>query len=610
MINGGSGADVLTNNDDGIFATLFGGLDNDNISNGGASSLVDGGDGNDEIENTGDFATVNGGLGNDTIRNDGVSAVINGGGGSNFINLQKGDYVFVNVTEGDDTINVDASSIDNFSVSGFSTGDVITFDDADITGLTTVDSGLVVQIGDDNVTIGGLSLYTIGNVWQPISGSNAIDYVAQTVAGALSSDDGKQLTFGVGSESNIFHIYGLSTETGLTTDDTLQVVTVTADALSGITNDVTIIGSNYTFSLSGISTAQYTASGWYSAENDNTASLIGAWNTAGFSLSGDSTVIEFTSADGISDPRVVLSGISSTIGMAYDTATITVAETNFAGASVSIISNREGITFSLSGTFNANNIFYGGDALNDSIFAADSASGITIDGLGGNDFIGGGLSTAVWLNGGSGADTFSFGGGNDTIADYHHSDSDKVRFGTFTIDDIIRVDKGGNYTKLDFGAYVGASATDTLTFMGISVADTVNVDNTDWKFYGESNAILTGDLTGGIFLNNVSYTGSWTAAVNVLLLGLACCLLYREKGIWTAAGFRWGWSVVNVFLSGFGGGDVAVYRLYGVSEELLTGGDAGPANGLWTALMLAIVVGALLIRGKRVKTPGKATDEN
>ncbi len=112
------------------------------------------------------------------------------------------------------------------------------------------------------------------------------------------------------------------------------------------------------------------------------------------------------------------------------------------------------------------------------------------------------------------------------------------------------------------------------------------------------------------FLINVSYTGSWTAAVNVLLLGLACCLLYREKGIWTAAGFRWGWSVVNVFLSGFGGGDVAVYRLYGVSEDLLTGGDAGPANGLWTALMLAIVVGALLIRGKRVKTPGKATDEN
>ncbi|MBE8952730.1 MAG: hypothetical protein SR1Q7_06260, partial [Quinella sp. 1Q7] len=632
-IDGGLGDDIIDNY--GVSAVINGGLGNDNISNDGASSLVDGGDGADEIENTGDFATVNGGLGNDTIRNDGVSAVINGGGGSNFINLQKGDYVFVNVTEGDDTINVDATSIDNFSVSGFSTGDVITFDDADITGLTTVDSGLVVTIGDDNVTIGGLSLYTIGNVWQPISGSNAIDYVAQTVAGALSSDDGKQLTFGVGSESNIFHIYGLSTETGLTTDDTLKVVTVTADALSGVTNDVTIIGSNYTFSLSGISTAQYTASGWYSAENDNTASLIGAWNTAGFSLSGDSTVIEFTSADGISDPRVVLSGISSTLGMAYDTSTITVVQSNFAGTSVSIISNREGFTFSLSGTFNANNIFYGGDALNDSIFAADSAKGITIDGLGGNDFIGGGLSTAVWLNGGSGADTFSFGGGNDTIADYHHSDSevDKVSFGDgFTIDDIIAVSKFDGNTKLDFNTSGGSTATDTLTFMGISVADTVSVtDSGDWKFYGESNAILTGDGFGGIFLDSVDNFTFGASGLDTNYSDLNSVTL-KAGGFVTAAGLSEGSVTMKavgindaIFEGGMSSSDYFFYaggsmtiRSYKEDPDYITigkgfsitgqscpmGDDAVPNVTLWTANSDG-VKGTILLEGVTNDNPHK-----
>ena len=84
--------------------------------------------------------------------------------------------------------------------------------------------------------------------------------------------------------------------------------------------------------------------------------------------------------------------------------------------------------------------------------------------------------------------------------------------------------------------------------------------------------------------------------VNALLLGLAGCLLYDRYGFWTSVGFRWSWGFANAFLLGFGGGDAAVYRLYSVSEALMTGGDAGPMCGLWATLLLAVMI-LVLIKG-------------
>lgn len=89
------------------------------------------------------------------------------------------------------------------------------------------------------------------------------------------------------------------------------------------------------------------------------------------------------------------------------------------------------------------------------------------------------------------------------------------------------------------------------------------------------------------FLSNGGWSGNAVSGINVLLLGAVCCALYERCGLWAVAGFRWGWSAATVFLLGFGGGDAAVYRLYGVSEALLTGGDAGPIYGLWTTIALA-----------------------
>ena len=89
------------------------------------------------------------------------------------------------------------------------------------------------------------------------------------------------------------------------------------------------------------------------------------------------------------------------------------------------------------------------------------------------------------------------------------------------------------------------------------------------------------------FLESRGYAGGPVGAVNALLLGALCCALYARAGsLWIAAGLRWGWSAANLFLLGFGGGEQAVYRLYGVSENWLTGGDAGLICGLGTTLAL------------------------
>ena len=98
------------------------------------------------------------------------------------------------------------------------------------------------------------------------------------------------------------------------------------------------------------------------------------------------------------------------------------------------------------------------------------------------------------------------------------------------------------------------------------------------------------------FLVQSGWAASAVGAVNGLLMALLACAAYERFGLWASVGLRFGQSVATVFLFGFGGKEASVYRFYGVSEVLLTGGDAGPVYGLWTTLLLA---GALLALGWR-----------
>lgn len=106
----------------------------------------------------------------------------------------------------------------------------------------------------------------------------------------------------------------------------------------------------------------------------------------------------------------------------------------------------------------------------------------------------------------------------------------------------------------------------------------------------------TGVVCALFFLANGGLSGSVPCALNVLLLGLLCCKVYDRHGLWAAAGLRWGWSFATAFLLGFGGGEVSVYRFFGVSEALLIGGDAGPMYGLWTTAVFAIALYGLYTR--------------
>lgn len=104
--------------------------------------------------------------------------------------------------------------------------------------------------------------------------------------------------------------------------------------------------------------------------------------------------------------------------------------------------------------------------------------------------------------------------------------------------------------------------------------------------------------TLAFFLLNGGYSGTWISALNVALMGLLCALLYERLGLWAPVAFRWGWGFSTVFLLGQGGGDHAVYKLYGLSESLLTGGDAGLVYGLWlTCILIALL--AIMMRRPR-----------
>ena len=108
------------------------------------------------------------------------------------------------------------------------------------------------------------------------------------------------------------------------------------------------------------------------------------------------------------------------------------------------------------------------------------------------------------------------------------------------------------------------------------------------KPHGRVWAILAATLL--FFLTNGGYSGTWISGVNVALMGLLCALLYDRFGLWAAVMLRWGWGFATVFILG------QIYQLYGVSETLLTGGDAGLVYGLWLTALLIVLTGITMRR--------------
>ena len=105
--------------------------------------------------------------------------------------------------------------------------------------------------------------------------------------------------------------------------------------------------------------------------------------------------------------------------------------------------------------------------------------------------------------------------------------------------------------------------------------------------------------TAAFFLIAGGYAGNAMSAVNVALLGWLCCGLYRRKGLWASVGLRFGWTLATVLLMGFGGGEASVWRFYGVSENLFTGGDAGFVYGLYMTFALAAGIACIELTSRK-----------
>lgn len=160
--------------------------------------------------------------------------------------------------------------------------------------------------------------------------------------------------------------------------------------------------------------------------------------------------------------------------------------------------------------------------------------------------------------------------------------------GLFLVTDSLRPEWPLSRPHLSFGLLPLWGLT-LLTVLAEELFTKGVVYDTVARRWGTPQAVCAATLL--FFLTNGGYSGTWISGVNVVLMGVLCAVLHARCGLWAPVGFRWGWSFATVFLLGQGGGSHAVYRLYGVSENLLTGGDGGLVYGLWMAAALILLTG-------------------
>ena len=220
--------------------TFTGSAEADTIENGGQSLAIDAGGGNDSIVNSGSNVSINGGLGNDLI-------TLSGGTNSS-----------VNVTLGDDTINV-GSAITEFTVIGFNTGDVLNFA-SDVTAATYDSGTLKVTAGDKNINVKNATApANRTETWLSFTGPAAI-------YGKTSGNDyltnAKQITYGTADAETYFTLSGINDTAGVEVSVADEKVTVNEAALNmnaTSTYTVNLSGGNYTLDFKGTTTSNQVA---------------------------------------------------------------------------------------------------------------------------------------------------------------------------------------------------------------------------------------------------------------------------------------------------------------------------------------------------------------
>ena len=327
-INSGAGDDSIVNW--GANVSINAGAGVDYVDNCSSSVAIDGGDDNDVINNlaqadedgnilaTPDNVTINGGAGDDTIYNKyGAKVSINGGAGDDEISLYSVDDVTINTAQGNDTIKL-GEAVSSLTVEDFGTGDAIEL--AAAATLEAINGG--IKAG--NISIGGLSLASVGNEWSSVD--DGVVYQAVTIAGAKVND--KTITFDAASgRETIFTLTGVEITDGITIDTNAKKVTLTEANLNKA--NMTVDGG-YTLALDKDYASKQTKAAGFDGSAYKAATMSDGYTAAG-------NTITYTPVSG-GETLFTLTNVATTDGITVDTANkkVTLTEANLNGKTITV----------------------------------------------------------------------------------------------------------------------------------------------------------------------------------------------------------------------------------------------------------------------------------
>ncbi|MBR4151802.1 MAG: hypothetical protein IKT98_02460 [Selenomonadaceae bacterium] len=327
-INSGAGDDSIVNW--GANVSINAGAGVDYVDNCSSSVAIDGGDDNDVINNlaqadedgnilaTPDNVTINGGAGDDTIYNKyGAKVSINGGAGDDEISLYSVDDVTINTAQGNDTIKL-GEAVSSLTVEDFGTGDAIEL--AAAATLEAINGG--IKAG--NISIGGLSLASVGNEWSSVD--DGVVYQAVTIAGAKVND--KTITFDAASgRETIFTLTGVEITDGITIDTNAKKVTLTEANLNKA--NMTVDGG-YTLALDKDYASKQTKAAGFDGSAYKAATMSDGYTAAG-------NTITYTPVSG-GETLFTLTNVATTEGITVDTANkkVTLTEANLNGKTITV----------------------------------------------------------------------------------------------------------------------------------------------------------------------------------------------------------------------------------------------------------------------------------
>ncbi len=547
VIGSNDGDDItLNDSNDLLYAgsgtnTVTGGSGNDSISGGSGNDIIYAGSGNTTVSGGSGSESIVGGSGNDIVYAGSGNTTLTGGTGSDSIVGGTGNDI---VYAGSAPSTVTGGS-GNDSISGGSGNDILYAG----TGNTTVTGGggndtIVGGTGNDIIYAGSNSnTMTGGSGNDSIMGGTGNDIIyASNGSNTISGGSGNDSIVGGTGNDIVYAGSGNATITGGGGDDTI---------VGGTGNDIIYAGSN---------------SNTMSGGSGNDSIIGGTGNDIIYASNGSNTITGGSGSDSIlggTGNDIVYAGSGNTTitgGGGNDTIVGgTGNDIIYAGSNPSTITGGSGNDSILGGS--GNDIIYasngsntisggsGSDSIlggsgNDIVYAGSGNT--TITGGGGNDTIVGGTGNDIiyggsnpsTMTGGSGNDSILGGSGNDII---YTSDGDNTVFGGSSGDTIV----GGAGDNTIVGGtgndcIVGGMGNDSI--VGGSGDDTIigglNGDNTIYGGSGD-DSILGGNLddtiTGGTGNDTIVGGGESDSIVggsgnDIILSGTLSSTIYGGSG--------------------------------------------------------------------------------